>query len=344
MASAAHMRNLNLVATCVLLFGLTSWPTQAAKPLPGPSRQLLQSPGAAGDLNGFNSFYGDPWGTANGYYDPQGPGYIPGFINVDVSKEYGAHFDFGPVAVDLTQDFAGFTVGNAVGAGYARDGRGYNVQLGGGNIMDLSVNKGSGFGLWLLNGLVNINIGADGRWNVVPSAGAGGFGVKSAGAGAGPVDPNQAVTVQGMQEAVGPAAAMAQAQAQAQAQGQGQGQPGLVDAAQEGAQMDPSQLQAQAAYQQAPAAYQQQPLQAAAAYPPAYAAGAAYPPQQQQQQQLPPAADYGAAAAQLPLPQQQPGARRACEGGVVVRVEDDGAGGQKYVCKYKRGAGPAGGR
>jgi hypothetical protein len=48
----------------------------------------------------------------------------PGFINVDVSKEYGAHFDFGPVAVDLTQDFAGFTVGNAVGAGYARDGRG----------------------------------------------------------------------------------------------------------------------------------------------------------------------------------------------------------------------------
>jgi hypothetical protein len=50
----------------------------AAKPLPGPSRQLLQSPGAAGDINGFNSFYGDPWGTANGYYDPQGPGYIPG--------------------------------------------------------------------------------------------------------------------------------------------------------------------------------------------------------------------------------------------------------------------------
>jgi hypothetical protein len=31
MASAAHMRNLNLVATCVLLFGLTSWPTQAGE-------------------------------------------------------------------------------------------------------------------------------------------------------------------------------------------------------------------------------------------------------------------------------------------------------------------------
>jgi hypothetical protein len=49
---------------------------------------------------------------------------VPGFINVDVSKEYGTHFDFGPVAVDLTEDFAGFALGAAAAAGVARDGGG----------------------------------------------------------------------------------------------------------------------------------------------------------------------------------------------------------------------------
>lgn len=88
------------------------------------SRALLQSPGAYADPGAFNNYYGDPWGTSGGYYDPYGPGYIPGFINVDVSQEYGSHFDFGPVAVDMTQDFSGFSVGGAVGAGWAKDGRG----------------------------------------------------------------------------------------------------------------------------------------------------------------------------------------------------------------------------
>lgn len=99
-------------------------PPAAAKDIPHAGRSLLQSPGAFGDDNAYNSFYGDPWGTANGYYDPYGPGYIPGFINVDISKQYGTHLDFGPAAVDITNDYAGFAIGGAVGAGWARDGRG----------------------------------------------------------------------------------------------------------------------------------------------------------------------------------------------------------------------------
>lgn len=182
--------------------------THACDPTPAPAvvlhrRALLQAPGAYGDNPAAytdNSL--DPWGTAGGYYDPYGPGYIPGFVNVDVSKQYGTHVDVGPVAVDLTQDYAGLALGALAGVGVARDGRGFDVQLGNGNIMDFSVTKGAGFGLWLLNGLVNINIGPDGRWNAVASASTSGGVVSAAATNS---------TVQGMQDAA--AAAMTAASA-----------------------------------------------------------------------------------------------------------------------------------
>jgi len=157
--------------------------TYTATVLRSSGRSLLQSPGAYGDV-AYTANAADPWGTASGYYDPYGPGYVPGFVNIDISQQYGTHVDLGPVAVDLTTDYAGFALGSLAGLGIARDGRGFDVQLGNGNIMDLSVSKGAGFGLWLFNGLVNINVGPDGRWSVVPSASS-----------------STAVTVQGIQDA-----------------------------------------------------------------------------------------------------------------------------------------------
>lgn len=158
--------------------------------------------------------------------------------------------------------------------------------------MDLSVTKDSGFGLWLLNGLVNINIGPDGRWNMAaatsPSPPV--FGVASAGQnpGSGPV------TVQGVAE-------------RPPGGGQQQGQTGVAAAS-----VDQQQQQQYAAPQ-----YAAQQLQVQV-----------QPPQQQvaQQQQ------------QAPL---LPSGRRACEGGTVVRVIDNGNGGKKYTCKYSRGGTPA---
>jgi hypothetical protein len=88
----------------------------------GSGRALLQSPGAYGDAYTANA--ADPWGTASGYYDPYGAGYVPGFVNVDVSKQYGTHLDVGPVAFDLTTDYAGLALGPLAGVGVARDGRG----------------------------------------------------------------------------------------------------------------------------------------------------------------------------------------------------------------------------
>jgi hypothetical protein len=169
-------------------------------------RALLQSPGAYGDAAGAAAAAAaaDPWGTAGGYYDPYGPGYIPGFINIDISQQYGRHVDVGPVAVDLTNDYAGFAISNAVGVGVARSGEGFDVQLGNGNIMDLSVTKSAGFGLWLLNGLVNINIGPDGRWNVVTNAATTAAAVTAASTAAA-----ADVTVQGIQDAASRAATAA---------------------------------------------------------------------------------------------------------------------------------------
>jgi hypothetical protein len=104
----------------------------------------------------------DPYGI--GYYDPYTAGVTPGFVNVDLNRETGLHVDVGTVAVDVSADknYYGLGVGNLVGVGAAKD-RGWNLQLGGGNILDVSVTKDAGLGLWLLNGLANIQIGPDGR-------------------------------------------------------------------------------------------------------------------------------------------------------------------------------------
>lgn len=104
----------------------------------------------------------DPYGI--GYYDPYQAGVTPGFVNVDLNRETGLHVDVGTVAVDVSADknYYGLGVGNLVGVGAAKD-RGWNLQIGGGNILDVSVTKDAGLGLWLLNGLANIQIGPDGR-------------------------------------------------------------------------------------------------------------------------------------------------------------------------------------
>ena len=104
----------------------------------------------------------DPYGI--GYYDPYQAGVTPGFVNVDLNRETGLHVDVGTVAVDVSADknYYGLGVGNLVGVGAAKD-RGWNLQLGGGSILDVSVTKDAGLGLWLLNGLANIQIGPDGR-------------------------------------------------------------------------------------------------------------------------------------------------------------------------------------
>jgi hypothetical protein len=103
----------------------------------------------------------DPYGI--GFTDPYQAGVTPGFINLDINRETGLHLGVGTVAVDVSADknYVGFGVGNIIGVGAARD-RGWNLQLGGGNVLDASVTKDAGLGLWILDGLVNVQIGPDG--------------------------------------------------------------------------------------------------------------------------------------------------------------------------------------
>jgi hypothetical protein len=100
-------------------------------------------------------------------YDPYAGGVAPGFVNVDVNGVTGTHFDAGGLAVDVSadQNYIGFSLGNVLGVGIARD-RGYNIQLGGGNLADISVTKDAGIGLWLLNGLINLNYMPGGGWSL----------------------------------------------------------------------------------------------------------------------------------------------------------------------------------
>jgi hypothetical protein len=103
----------------------------------------------------------------NTAYDPYAGGVTPGFMNIDVNAVTGTHFDAGGVAVDISadQNYIGFSLGNAFGVGIARD-RGYNIQIGGGNLADISVTKDAGIGLWLLNGLINLNYMPGGGWSL----------------------------------------------------------------------------------------------------------------------------------------------------------------------------------
>jgi hypothetical protein len=100
-------------------------------------------------------------------YDPYAGGVTPGLINVDVNAVTGTHLDAGGLAVDISadQNYIGFSLGNIFGVGIARD-RGYDIQLGGGNLADISVTKDAGIGLWLLNGLVNLNYMPGGGWSL----------------------------------------------------------------------------------------------------------------------------------------------------------------------------------
>jgi hypothetical protein len=268
-------------------------------------RALLQAPGAYGDVaGGGGAAAADPWGTAGGYYDPYGPGYIPGFINIDISQEYGRHVDVGPVAVDLTADYAGFAVSNAFGVGVARSGEGFDVQLGNGNIMDLSVTRSAGFGLWLLNGLVNINIGPDGRWNVATAAAANAAAASAASAAAA-----GAVTVQGLQDAASRAATAAAVAPLGSASGSSSGGAGSVSGS--GGVASVASKWAAATVGSAPSGAPTASTAATAASGTVAAAATG-------------AAVSGAAAGT------KSGARKPCEGGVVVKVE-----GTRYMCKYK---------
>jgi hypothetical protein len=134
----------------------------------------------------------DPYGI--GYYDPYQAGVTPGLFNVDLNRETGLHVDVGTVAMDISADknYYGLGVGNLFGIGAAKD-RGWNMQVGGGNIMDVSVTKDAGLGLWLLNGLANIQIGPDGRgWETGHIAAQGVPGQAATAAAAG--QPGQGVT------------------------------------------------------------------------------------------------------------------------------------------------------
>eukprot|EP00775_Hariotina_reticulata_P009682 gene9682-9840_t len=93
----------------------------------------------------------DPYGI--GYNEVYQAGVTPGFVNLDINRETGLHLGVGTVAVDVSADknYVGFGVGNLLGVGAARD-RGWNLQLGGGNVLDASVTKDAGLGLWILDG------------------------------------------------------------------------------------------------------------------------------------------------------------------------------------------------
>uniref|UniRef100_A0A383VGU5 Uncharacterized protein n=1 Tax=Tetradesmus obliquus TaxID=3088 RepID=A0A383VGU5_TETOB len=105
--------------------------------------------------------------TSYAGYDPYAGGVTPGLINVDVNAVTGTHLDAAGVAIDISadQNYIGFSLGNIFGVGIARD-RGYDIQIGGGNLADISVTKDAGIGLWLLNGLVNLNYMPVGGWSL----------------------------------------------------------------------------------------------------------------------------------------------------------------------------------
>jgi hypothetical protein len=126
----------------------------------GPSRKLRQA-------------LFDPYGY--GDFNPYSAGQQPGFVNVDINRETGTHFSIGGVTVDQSADgnYFGFGLGDLFGFGVSKD-RGYNVQLGGGSLMDLSVTRDAGLGLWILDGLININLGPNSAsWIAEPIVAAG---------------------------------------------------------------------------------------------------------------------------------------------------------------------------
>lgn len=84
---------------------------------------------------------------------------------MDVNPLAGYHLDAAGVSLDVSADknYLGLGIGSLLGIGIARD-RGWNLQLGGGNILDASVTRDAGLGLWILDGLVNIQIMPNGSW------------------------------------------------------------------------------------------------------------------------------------------------------------------------------------
>jgi hypothetical protein len=82
----------------------------------------------------------DPYGY--GYYDPYIAGVTPGFVNLDLNRETGLHLGVGDAVLDVSADknYVGFGLGQALGFGKAKD-RGWNLQLGGGNVLDVSLTR-----------------------------------------------------------------------------------------------------------------------------------------------------------------------------------------------------------
>jgi hypothetical protein len=66
----------------------------------------------------------------------------PGFVNLDLNRETGLHVGVGDAVLDVSADknYVGFGLGQALGFGKAKD-RGWNLQLGGGNVLDVSLTR-----------------------------------------------------------------------------------------------------------------------------------------------------------------------------------------------------------
>jgi hypothetical protein len=61
---------------------------------------------------------------------------------LDLNRETGLHLGVGDAVLDVSADknYVGFGLGQALGFGKAKD-RGWNLQLGGGNVLDVSLTR-----------------------------------------------------------------------------------------------------------------------------------------------------------------------------------------------------------
>eukprot|EP00878_Enallax_costatus_P005061 GHUV01005321.1.p1 GENE.GHUV01005321.1~~GHUV01005321.1.p1 ORF type:complete len:427 (+),score=144.24 GHUV01005321.1:504-1784(+) len=146
--------------------------TLAAAAAEAPHDSLLGTLSAASiDADTLHSPRRALKGTVVASTNPYAGGVTPGLINIDSNAQTGFHVDVGGVALDFSADgnYMGAALGDLVGVGIARD-RGYTIQLGGGNLLDLSVTKDAGLGIWFVNGLLNLNIDANGMWRLTTAA------------------------------------------------------------------------------------------------------------------------------------------------------------------------------
>jgi hypothetical protein len=145
------------------------------EPLPDTAQQLGDQQQQQGGGRRLKQTTYDPYGY--GEFFPYNAGVQPGLFNVDINRETGAHFNFAGVTVDKSADgnYLGIAIGDKFGIGLARD-RGWDFQIGGGSIADVSLTRDAGLGIWLLDGLVNINLGPNSNsWYAEPIVAASNF-------------------------------------------------------------------------------------------------------------------------------------------------------------------------